>query len=485
VVFKVKNQIIVVLVFCLVILFSRGSNAGFLDDLKESLEESVGEIEKTLDQGTIDSNSTQGQAPEVGTKSSAKSAEEIASGNAVINFFCPLDPDAEPKSLPNGLTGLVGDFGKSTEEQLSEAFANNNPPKLPYILNLKQYNNAFDDPEIQELFSKFTNSGELEHLAWIREITLKKDHRLTWVKKADALFAYGLVHIYYQNVGGNAEKGFKYIKKAAKPIHGTKHKQYGASYIAGTRRYNGYGEDINLSAATTYMNVAYEIARNRSDSFAKTVQTEFLRLISEPANPARNLYAELGKQAEAMRQSIMQEFSNSARSANPEILKKSQKLAVMRNDLLIEMGTIAGMGKDLEEFKVSAQQQKSEADPTNLVVQATIVLGDGFAEKLKNRMGSIDKLDENGLKKLESVHQDNENLLYTTGELTAEWFSYQAVNMANGGGGLNLFETVEVLRSLDGMTNRMCSVRAAIMEFGKRTDVTINSSKELKVDEGI
>ena len=43
---------------------------------------------------------------------------------------------------------------------------------------------------------------------------------------------------------------------------------------------------------------------------------------------------------------------------------------------------------------------------------ATIILGDGFEEKIKKRMGALEKLDEDGLIKLEAVHQKNENLLY-------------------------------------------------------------------------
>lgn len=477
-----RNQIVFALLVSLLIFVSRSSDAGFLDDLLETVEESVGEIEKSLDKDKVGSEPN--QEPGSTDVSSPKGAKDIASSNSIINFFCPPPPLEEPKKLPKGMVGLESDFGKSTMD-LFDTFKNTNDVQIPFILTLKHYSDAFDGPEIKELFNNFINSRDPHYLALIREVAIKKDHRLTWVNKADALFAYGLVHVYYQNFGGNAEKGYGYITKAANGIHGTKHKQYGASYIEGTRRYNGYGKDINLSAATKYMNKAYEIARNRDDSFAKTVQTEFLRLISEPANPHKNLYADLGRQADSMRQAIMQEFSDSARSANPAILRKSQKLAVKRNDLLIEIGTISGMGKDLEEFKVRAKQLASQADPSNSVVRETIILGDGFTQKIEQRMGSLDKLNENGLMKLEAVHQENENLLYATGGLTAEWFTYMAVNISNGGEIFNFSEIIAVGTSLDGMVNRMCSVREAIIHFGERTDVTINSETELQIPEDI
>jgi len=458
------------------------SSAGFLDDLKDTLDDTVGEIEKSFDEENEGLGQNQEEKPAESSMTSPKNGKDIASSNAIINFFCP--PSKEPEKLPKDMAGLESDFGKSASE-LADIFKNNNQTKIPFILDLKQYSNAFDGPEIKEVFNKFVNSRDPRYLALIREGSMRKDHRLTWVTKADAMFAYGLVHVYYQNVGGNAEKGYKLLKKAADGINNTEHTQYGASYIEGTRRYNGYGKKVNLSAATKYMNIAYEVARNRSDNLAKTIQSEFLQLISEPANPQKNLFSSLGKQAASMRQSLEQEFSSSARSANPVILQKSQNLAVMRNNLLAEIGTISGMGKDLEEFKVRAKQLASQAKPSNSVVKETIILGDGFEEKIKKRMGALEKLDEDGLIKLEAVHQKNENLLYTTGELVIGWFSYQAFQMSGGGASLNMFETVEILRNLDGMTNRMCSVRKAIIGFAERTEVTINSATELKIPEEI
>ena len=44
-----RNQIVFALLVSLLIFVSRSSDAGFLDDLLETVEESVGEIEKSLD----------------------------------------------------------------------------------------------------------------------------------------------------------------------------------------------------------------------------------------------------------------------------------------------------------------------------------------------------------------------------------------------------------------------------------------------------
>jgi hypothetical protein len=483
-----RHQVLFFLFVSLVIFITRSASAGFLDDLKDTLEGAVGEIEEPFDAKKKDPGLNQEKKPAESSSTSPKNGKDIASSNAIINFFCP--PPKEPEKLPKDMAGLESDFGKSASE-LADIFKNNNQAKIPFILNLKQYNNAFDGPEIKEVFNNFVDSRDPRYLALIREASLKNYSPMTWVRKADAMFAYGLVHVYYQNVGGNAEKGYKLIKKAANGENLKKgrdeflHTQYGATYIEGTRQYNGYGKDINLSKATTYMNKAYEVARNRSDNLAKTVQAEFLRLILEPDFPHPKLFANLAKGADSMRQTLEQEFSSSARSANPVILQKSQKLAVMRNNLLAEIGSISGMGKDLEEFKVRAKQLASQANPTNSVVKETIILGDGFTKKLEKRMGSLKKLDEDGLIKLEAVHQENENLLYATGELAIGWFSYQAFQMSSGGASLNLFETVEILRNLDGMTNRMCSVRKAIIGFAERTEVTINSETEFQYPEGI
>jgi len=483
-----KYQVIMLsLVFCILLGVSRSVDAGWLDDLKESVEEATTGLEKSID--GLQNESPQEQDSDGGlgkllgvdtddatsdnSSSPEKSGKDIATSNAAINFFCP--PKKAPKKLPTDMSGLERDFGKSSDE-LAAMFREDNQTRLPFILGLEQYADAFDGPEIKEAYNHFLNGYDLGYLALIREYSLKKDHRLTWVRKADALFAYGLVHVYYQNVGGNAAKGYKLIRRAADPKFD--HTQYGATYIEGTRRYNGYDMEVNLGTASRYMGDAYKRASNRSDNLALIIQAEFLRMVKEPDFPYKKLYADLLEASDSMRQTLEQQYSASARSANPVILEKSRKLAVMRNDLLLEIGTIAGMGKDLEEFKVRAKQLKAESKSSNSIVEETIILGDGFSEKLKTRLGTLEKMDEQGLAKLETVHQGNEKLLYTTAKLAVGWFSYQGFQVASGiSGGLNMFETVEILRNLDGMTNRMCEVRDAIIGFAKRTEVAIDSAK--------
>ena len=143
------------------------------------------------------------------------------------------------------------------------------------------------------------------------------------------------------------------------------------------------------------------------------------------------------------------------------------------------------MGKDLEEFKVRAKQLASQANPSNSVVKETIILGDGFTEKIVKRLGAIDKLDEDGLIKLESAHQKNEDLLYAGFIFAAEWINYTVIKMSSGGANLISHETVEVLKSLDSSQNELCTVREAIIGFAERTEVTINSATELQIPEGI
>jgi len=473
--------------FSLLTVASPGiSSAGFLDDLKDTLEGAVGEIEESLDAKKKDPGQNQEQKPAESSSTSPKSGKDIASSNAIINFFCP--PPKEPEKLPKDMAGLESDFGKSASE-LADIFKNNNQAKIPFILTLKQYGNAFDGPEIKDVFNEFVNSRDPRYLALIREASLKNYSPMTWVRKADAMFAYGLIHVYYQNVGGNAEKGYKLIKKAADGENLKKgrdeflHTQYGATYIEGTRQYNGYGKDINLSKATTYMNKAYEVARNRNDNLAKSVQAEFLRLISEPEFPHPKLFAYLAKEADSMRQTLEQKFSSQAPKSNT--LKIYKDLAVKRNNLLVEIGTISGMGKDLEEFKVRAKQLASQANPSNSVVNETIILGDGFAKKIEKRMGSLKKLDEDGLIKLEAVHQENERFMAKSGYMMLNFFVSTVFNMSNGGEWLLSAEMVETVKALGKGNKIMCSIRKSIIGFAERTEVTINSATDLQIPEDI
>ena len=208
-------------------------------------------------------------------------------------------------------------------------------------------------------------------------------------------------------------------------------------------------------------------------------------MISEPDFPEKKMYAYLGKQADSIRQALEEEFSSQDRNPKSDILKNSHKLAVRRNDILAEIGTISGMGKDLEEFKVRAKQLASQANPSNSVVNEAIILGDGFTKKLEKRMGSIQKLDEDGLIKLEASHQKNEILIRDTFGHAVNYFRVAVFNMSNGGGWLLNAEMRDTVVLLGKGKDAMCALRNSIIGFAERTEVTINSAQDLEIPEDI
>ena len=79
------------------------------------------------------------------------------------------------------------------------------------------FKGAFETKEIEDLFNKFLLKKDLDTLSQLRE-TAQINAGFNADKKqikADANFAYGLIHYFYWKSGANKNLGIQYIKKGA------------------------------------------------------------------------------------------------------------------------------------------------------------------------------------------------------------------------------------------------------------------------------
>ena len=123
------------------------------------------------------------------------------------------------KNLPKPNVALVeNDFGKKRNEIIKILNSMPSSSDDPYVSSLNTFDGAFETKEIEILFNSFLKKKNIDDLAKIRAISDMKPgfNKNKKQIKADALFAYGLVHYYLRDTGGLKKFGIKYISQATK-----------------------------------------------------------------------------------------------------------------------------------------------------------------------------------------------------------------------------------------------------------------------------
>ena len=109
------------------------------------------------------------------------------------------------KGLPKGsISALNADFKSGTE--ISKIFENLPSQRDEFVQNLNNFSGAFET-KVEELFSAFIAKG-LDELATLQADTLEPGFNKNKKQiKADATFAYGLIHFFYGPNGSNKQLG--------------------------------------------------------------------------------------------------------------------------------------------------------------------------------------------------------------------------------------------------------------------------------------
>ena len=438
------------------------ASAGLFDDLKA--------IKNKIEGATNNKNNNNDASKSESTVSSpstSNNASAIANSNKFINFIC----DSSPKSSIYNKLGkpdvalVTKDFNKN-ESQIRDMLKLSSKANLPYLTTLDQYVQAFNSDEVTELFSNFVRSPNTRDLS-IMASTMNSQSfdKKKKIIAADARFAYGLVHLFFHNVGGNKALGDKLIKEAAKKD------QYGARFIEGLRWARGYGRSANLKNAASWMRPAYELSAKRDGDLAQIIENEFFNIVLHPNYVNRDMYVDLIQAAEEQRQSLEQQLAQSSGSASHATLLKSQifDLTVTRGQLLIELADITNAGVNIEKYKAVFAELSNQSNPSITTVTELLVVTDNFQNTLVTQLKKVEALESGVMPKVQTLFTRTENYV---GDAYKVGLMFGFVSISSGGTDINN-DTIKLVAEIGGMRVNACNLRQGIIDFSSRTNVEL------------
>ena len=439
------------------------ASAGLFDDLKA--------IKNKIEGATNNKNNNNDASKSESTVSSpstSNNASTIAKSNKFINFIC----DSSPKSSIYNKLGkpdlalVTKDFNKN-ESQIRDMLKLSSKANLPYLTTLDQYAQAFNSDEVTELFSNFVRSPNTRDLS-IMASTMNSQSfdKKKKIIAADARFAYGLVHLFFHNVGGNKELGDKLIKEAAKKD------QYGARFIEGLRWARGYGRSANLKNAASWMRPAYELSAKRDGDLAQIIENEFFNIVLNPNYVNRDMYVDLIQAAEEQRQSLEQQLSQSSGSTSDAALFRSQvyDLTITRGQLLIDLADITNAGVNIEKYKAVFAELSNQANPSITTVTELLVVTDNFQNMLVTQLKNVESLESDVMPKVQTLFTRTENYVEATYSMG---LTYSFVFLSSGNGDILNNESIKLVAEIGGMRVNACNLRQGIIDFSSRTNVEL------------
>ncbi|MGB2097003.1 MAG: hypothetical protein ACPHW5_04335 [Candidatus Puniceispirillales bacterium] len=406
------------------------------------------------------------------------SASAIASSNKTINFICKRKPkpDIYKKLEKANMKKLEKSFGMSIAE-IDHMLKSPARSPIPFLPSLNVIKGGFDSPEGSELFENFVNNPNSEDLA-IMLATSEKSSFDSKAKKriADAKFAYGIIHLMYGNQGGNMKMGVKLIKDAAKK------NQYAARYIEGTFWYYGYNRNPNLTNAATWMRPSYEIAYKQKDDFSSIVSNTFYEIVFHPSYPQRDLYIDLMAQAQQIRADLANQMSSGGVSTATLFRQDVSELSIRRANLLIDLGTIIGMGDKVEAYRLAAQDIVNQSN-MDTMLNELMVTSDAFQVSIEQRLAEMNKLDQEGLDLLQRVHDMNGEYVSDTHQLLMFYTATTMVAFMNSDNVdiLNQ-DTANLVYELGVMRSKACNVYNGINAYAGKINFDIQLANPVVVE---
>ncbi len=465
----------------LVLVLPTLASAGLFDDLNKMKNE-LDEVAKKLQEGTLNLETTTQQPATQqvnpssdlqvqslqSTNSNEGNINAIASGNKTLNFICrPLASKGLYAQLGKpDIPVLVKDFRKS-EAEITLMLSKSVRPSAPYLVSLEQYVMAFDSEEVSQLFSNFVKMPNIRDLA-IMATTMQKGgfDKKKKIIANDARFAYGLVHKYYERVGGNSSLGDKLLKEAAKKD------QYGARFIEGLRWARGYGRNVNLTNAASWMRPTFEKSQQREGDLAQIIENEFMSVVLNPSYENRDLYIDLINAAEETRQNVQQQLrQNSGNSSVAAIFRDEvYNLTITRGQLLIDLAEISKAGVDLERYKAVFAELANQANPSIATLSELLVVTDDFQNSLNNQLSTLKKMEASALPKIKALFGKTEVYVADAHSLT---LAYGVTFLASGSGDVLNQDTIDLMSEIGVMRIKACSVREGIINYATRTNVEL------------
>ena len=410
-----------------------------------------------------------------GNSSNSGGSTKLAKG------ICEPNIPQTIKNLPKGNNAQVeSDFGKKQNEIIK--IINTIPQKSndPYVSSLITFEGAFETKEIETLFNNFVQKRNMNDLATLRAISGMKpgfDKNKKQIK-ADALFAYGIIHYYFRDVGGNKALGMDFIKRA---VSGPDN--IGALTVYGAWQFFGINikQNIqagNMSALTGYQRAGdKKLKLNQRGPFKglkafKWAEKVFLTMAADNKNPYKAQYASQLAQASQMNKDVMAELSRSEKNDPksgwwPFIIAQQNR----QHDILNALGENLGLGQQLSELKAQYAVLASKVATDNKLVERMVIINEEMNLRVQKALSSSKAVDKKGKEQIANLAHDNEVLILQNNNFV---LSLTANMMAGGGfGGAGFYELTKITAIAGGNGKIACEVYSGIKSYASRTKITM------------
>ena len=415
-------------------------------------------------------------SPSVSNNATSKGNTKLAKG------ICEPEIPQIVRNLPKGNISLIeNDFGKKQKEIIKLITSIPNSNDDPYVLSLKTFDGAFETKEIEIIFNNFLRTKSTDDLANLRAIAdmdtgFNKDKKQI---KADAQFAYGLIHYYFRNTGSNKNLGINYIKKAAGSPN-----NIGALTVYGAWQFYGINVKQNINSGNANALEAY----NRADEKKKGLdvpqhkfqglnpfpyaQKIFYSIAADDRNPYKSQYQAALERANQINKQVMAELARSEKYDQksgwwPFIID----IQNTQHDILNALGENLGLGEQLSELKAQYAVLASKVSIDNKLVERMVIINQAMNDRVQQALQTSKQLDEEGKLQIANLSHDNEILILKNHSFV---FSLMGNIMSGGGfGGQGSSELFKMTGVIGGTQKVACEVYSGVKSYASRTKITL------------
>ena len=484
-------KLIIILFFSISI--NSGSFAFDLKKLQQKLEKNLKQIQKPKSSSGSTSNPLGGLLKNLNKKglgtgvagtaavagSSSSSAKSTQSnGNSNAKRVC--DPSSVYGKLIKNLPGanianLEKDFGKSSKE--IKSLLEKNPPRSndQIVSSLETFSGAFETKEIELLFNKFLLGKDLDSLSQIREIAgikagFSKDKKQI---KADANFAYGVIHYIYSSLGSNKNLGIQYIKNAAGSSD-----NIGALVVYGAWQFYGINVGQNIENGNKMAMDGYNRAFDKNlkvetagkfKGMKKFTYGEkiFFAIASDNRNPYKQQYQNQLAEAAQMEQQVKADLAKDGQYRKsgwwPSLIAQQNR----QHELLSLLGENLGIAKELSDLKGKYLVLKSKVSSDNKLLERMVIINQEMNERVQKALKEKDAVDQKGKENIANLQYDNDIMIMQNDRIGV---GMTLLGPAGAGGFGEMAEMFKIV----GLYERVaCKIYSGVKSYAKRTNVQL------------
>ena len=451
---------------------------------------------------------------------SKDSSQPNSSENKLAKQLCEPDIPQIIKNLPEGnIADLENDFGQDSKnikkileiipntddsninldpkrivsnKKHKNELTNSYPYQEWYIPSLKTFEGAFESREVELLFGRFLQTQSINDLSKIQALSLIKAGFSPKKKqiKVDAIFAYGLIHYYYRNVGGNKSLGFNYIKKASYSTNETPFlflnspNNIGALTIFGAWQFNGINTLQKIQSGNMAALNGYERARdkklelNRDGPFKGLkafgwAETIFLSIAQDKRNPYREQYQGQLAKAVQMKKDLEKDLVNSEKY-DPKggwwpFLNQQQD---RQHQIISMLAYNIGIGEQVSELKGQYRVLEGKVNTDNSLVERKVIINKEIKEKVLKAMNSRDTVDKKGNLQILNLAHDNEVLILNNDSIMIKVMAEMIMN-GHFEGSTGFGNTLKIIGIMGQNEKVACDIYSGVKGYAARTKITM------------